>query len=593
MLKLPHNNLIELPVKFPDPVVREARKMEFRDELFEDRKEVTGFTLDAADSPDLDDAIWMEPTEFGGWRILVTISDVDSLVRKDSYVNVEALSRVHSHYFPERKDNGKTIPKYVIPMLPKVLSENRLSLLEGKPRPTMSVEMEIGRDLKLISIKAFESYIKSAKRLGLREYGDRKIIGDPGLPLRDYYQMARVLNKKRWSEQSLAFQELGEGIMTDEEGMVREGSLSASSLIVQEFMVLTNFAVAQLLQEERQPTPFRNHVPVRSSPPTREQIILEIERNPDYLTLIDNIRDTYRKALGGAVYEPQASGHFGLGLPTYTHFTSPIRRYADILVHRVVKALLKGESPPYSAEDMKDLCHYINQRSRRLATLRANYEGRNSLANYRNFGHLLSREKTRGPDFVERLLNYLKINRIGNACFEFTASAGMNIEVTCQASVRYQRIRQIVSFTARADKNTVKNEAARLLLKKMRSLENESPPVLRKKSNGEFNPEHDSTTKENSPVQELYRFCEDAHYPVPTIHYEIWNGSRRPGEEHANYRCHCRISEAMTVIGTGESRLAAKIDGATKLLNYLKSNPYISRQSVLPPAREEETDETD
>jgi len=576
MLKLPHNNLTVLPGKFPETVDREARNSIFRDELFRDRKEVTGFTLDAADSPDLDDAIWLQPNEYGGWRVLVSISDVDALVRKDSYLDVEALSRLHSHYFPEKKDNGRSRPKMVIPMLPKVLSENRLSLLEGKPRPTMTVEMEIGPQLNLISIKAYESYIKSARRLGLREYGDRKIIGDPGLPLRDYYQMARKLNCKRWSEQSLAFQELGEGISTDEEGMVREGSLSASSLIVQEFMVLTNYAVAQLLQEENQSAPFRNHQPVRASPPTREQIILEIERNPDYLTLIDNIRDTYRKALGGAIYEDKSSGHFGLGLPTYTHFTSPLRRYADLLVHRVVKALLHGEKPPYTARDMKSLCHYINQRSRRLATLRSNYEGRNSLNNYRSYGHLLAREKEKTPDFVEKLLDYLKTNRIGNASFEFTASPGMNIEVTCQASVRLQRIRHSVSFTARADKQTVKNEAARLLLKKVRLL-SESLPPPKKKNTSTSRLDMEFPANDHGSVPELYEYCDHSGFATPTFHYEIWNGGLRP------IACQCRISESMAVAGYGESRLAAKTEAAAKMLNYLTSGEHISRQSVVPP----------
>jgi hypothetical protein len=576
MLKLPHNNLTELPVRFPDTVENEARRLVFRDELFQDRKEVPGFTVDASDSLDLDDAIWMESSGYGGWKILVSISDVDALVKKESYVDVEALSRVHSHYFPEKKDNGKSLPKYVIPMLPRVLSENRLSLLEGKPRPTMTVEMEIGPDLKLISVKIYESYLKSSKKLGLREYADRKIIGDPGLPLRNYHQMARALNQKRWSEHGLAFQELREGISTDEEGMVREGSLSASSLIVQEFMVLTNFAVAQLLEGEGLVAPFRNHVPVRKSPPTREQIIREIERNPDYLTLIDNIRDTYRKALGGAVYEHKAAGHFGLGLTTYAHFTSPLRRYADLLVHRIVKSLLQGERPPYSARDMKALCNHINQRSRRLATLRSNHEGRNSLANYRNYVHLLSHEKNRSPDYVERLLDYLKMNRIGNAVFEFTASAGMNIEVTCQASVRYQRIRRSVSFTARKAKREVKNEAARLLLKQVKQLVLDEPPIPKKKTNVRIGEDGELPANDHGYVPELYELCERSGYAIPTFHYEIWNGGLRP------IACHCRISESLAVVGFGESRLAAKVEAASKMLHYLTSNQPISRQSTRP-----------
>lgn len=152
MLKLPSNNLTELPGKFPEPVENEARSAELKDKVFRDRVRVKGFTIDDIDSPDLDDAIWLEKTE-SSWHVQVSISDVDTLVSRDSYTDVEALSRVHTHYFPPKETETKVLPKYSIPMLPRVLSENRLSLREGAPRPTMTVDITLSPELKLLGVK--------------------------------------------------------------------------------------------------------------------------------------------------------------------------------------------------------------------------------------------------------------------------------------------------------------------------------------------------------------------------------------------------------------------------------------------------------
>lgn len=576
MLKLPGDNLTEFPGRFPEQVEQQAQRLakniDFRDELFEDREEVSGFTLDAADSPDLDDAIWLRQTA-QGWLIQVTISDVDALIKKDSYIDIEALSRVTSHYFPEKTNGaGRILPKQIIPMLPKVLSENKLSLLQGKLRPTLTAEIHLSPNLQILSLKVKKTYLRSARRLGLREYGGQKIISDPGLPLRDYYQMAKALNRKRWSEESLAFQEIRDGVSTDEDGRVGEGSISAASLIVQEFMVLANQAVAQLMKDQQLAVPFRNHQPARHSPPTRLQIIREIEKARDYLVLVDNIRAIYNKFLSSAVYEPESKGHFGLGLTSYLHFTSPIRRYADLVVHRAVKALIDGEAPPYSQSDMSRLCHHLNQRQRRLATLRATRDGTNSLNNYRVYGHLLQHDLQKQPDYMENLLAYLWDNRIGNAYFEFTASDGINIELKCRASVRYQRLLHQVTVTARTDKLTVKNEAARLLLKEIRKLVAQGPAILP----SALKPKR-ASAEIPGVIANLYNFCEQRGFDRPSFHYEAWNGGALP------LSCHCQIDESLSVIGYGDSRIEAKTEAATKLLTYLQSGQHITPRRSLPP----------
>lgn len=557
MLQLPIGNLMEFPGEFPEPIERSAQKLQLRDELFFDRREVEGFTIDSIDSPDLDDAVWMHEDE-NGWVIKISISDVDSLVRQDSYIDIEALSRTTSHYFPKNEKH----PAQIIPMLPRILSEKRLSLLEGEIRPTLTVEVAIDKQTKMRSVKVYKSFLRSNKRLGLREYGDKKIIGDPGLPLRDYYEMAKLLNQKRWAEQSFAFQEIRDGLRTDEDGQVQEGSVSASALIVQEFMVLANSAVAELLLDQGLSAPFRNHVQARHTNPTKRQIIDEIERNQDYLSLVDGLRSIYGKALSSAVYEHKNEGHYGLGLPAYLHFTSPIRRYADLVVHRVIKALLDGEDSPYTDEDLEKLCNYLNQRQRRLATLRANLSGTDSLKNYQRHAHVLHSEKKQ-PEHLDSLLDYLRENRIGSAVFEFTATSGVNLQLTCKASIRFQRKLHSVVFTEKVDKRTAKNEASLMLLEKLKQLvssHQKSTDNLRKNDDLER-----ATGQNESLLSNLYDYCQKYFIPRPTFHYESWNGGPRP------ITCICRIDDTRTVSGYGESRIKAKRSAAQKMLDYLKA----------------------
>ncbi len=607
MLDLPKDNPRELPsAEFAPEIEREAQMAVLRSQQIDERIPVQGFTLDAMESKDLDDAIWLERSN-GEWRVLVTISDVDALVPMGSLLDREAVTRVTSHYFPERSRDGKVEPKYVIPMLPTILSEKHLSLQEGESRLTLTVEMLLTGDFRPISADIKRTRLVSAKKLGLSEYGDRKIIGDPGLPLRDYYHMAKGLNHKRWSDPGWAYQELKNGISTNEDGMVREGSLSAASLIVQEFMVLTNQAVAELLNRENLAAPFRNHLPARNSPPTKAQIRAEIERNSDYRKLVDDLRATYQKLLGSALYEAAPAGHFGLGIPAYTHFTSPIRRYADLVIHRIVKAHLSGAKSPYTPEEIQQLCLYLNKRNRDLATIRAHQERRHSLKNYRQFGHLLPKEKEDGPDYMESLLTYLRDNRIGNAFFEYSCSEGFLIQLSCKASVRFQRIRHVVEVTARAALQDVKNEAARLLLEKIQELMEANPPEQKKK---DLKYQKSPESPETGPgvVARLYQYCEEHGFPVPSIYYESWNGGLFYNKETGEYSvarepgcekppdgeemdqnlvpivCHCDISASLTMDGFGRNRQTAKEEAARKMLDYLQSGQPIPRQSIVPPA---------
>jgi hypothetical protein len=332
-------------------------------------------------------------------------------------------------------------------------------------------------------------------------------------------------------------------------------------------MILANRAVAIYFQEHSLAAPFRIHTPSEGAAPTRRQIIEEVERTSDYLALVDNLRSIFSKHLSAATYSPSPDQHFGLGLPAYLHFTSPIRRYADLINHRIAKAIIVGEKPPYSNEEMQQLCQYMNERSRRFLTLRSIKSGKHSFHNYHN-SVIPTRPNSEKPvdQEVDHLMKYLSKRRIGNPVFEFSAKPGINIRLTCKVAVRFQKTRYVAEFSAYADKATVKNNAARRLLKIIKPLyqsfkkeKSEKTPAFFQKKIKRLNPENEK------PVVRLYQYCREHNLPSPKYHYEIWNGGMM------KITCHCSITGELAVSGHGDYRAESKHDAAQKLLNYLLS----------------------
>ena len=559
-LFLPERNLVALPSqKFPIEAEKIAKALDFKPELFEDREAVSGFTVDDAASPDLDDAIHLQET-LEGWRADITISDVDSLVSKDSYLDKTALDRVATQYFGDIK--GK---KVAIPMLPKVLSEYRLSLHEEQLRPTMTVRVWLSKDCSVHKVALIKSCLRSSRRMAHSDYHGAKIVGDPGLPMNTYLQFAKQLAARRWSQGSIGMQSLRPGFNTDEEGMIRQGSVSAANQIVQEFMILANTSVAKFFQEYQQSAPFRVHLAVDAHTPTRRQIIEEVERNTDYLSLMDNLRFIYNKYLCGALYQPETGEHFGLGVDAYLHFTSPIRRYVDLVNHRIAKALIDDTEPPYSKEEIAQICDYLNVRLRRIQTLRSIKSGKHSFHNYRQSvapNSSRTAEKSINVD-LDGLFAFQSANRIGNITFEFKAKPGINIELTCTASARYQGIRYSEIFSARTDKMTVKNEAARRLHKRLRQVISEQVSTEHQKKM----PDNVPLIPKTTAAGQLVDYCRENGLPIPGFHYEIWGGGVMP------ITCFCRLTEEKIVSGYGPNSKLAKSAAAEKMLDYLKANP--------------------
>ncbi|MFQ5915400.1 MAG: ribonuclease R [Nitrospinota bacterium] len=368
--------------EFPEEVVREAGALaepgaeDFRGR--EDLRDLLTFTIDGETARDFDDAVSLEVLPCGGCRLGVHIADVGYYVTDGSALDKEARHRGTSAYFPGR----------AIPMLPPALSENVCSLVPGKERLTLTVFLDYDPEGVLTGVQFAETVIRSRARLtysGVSSFLDgepaafskdnfppdvcppERYEEIPGLEetLREMARLARRLRERRLSEGGLDFDIPEAEVLVDAEGRVT-GVLRAprtvSHQIIEDFMLAANRAVAERLagselEEEERPGMFRVHEPpdpqklkdaslplrnLRFRVPglesgTQEALRLALEgsRGETEEALVNMI---LLRAMKLARYDSANLGHFGLGFTHYTHFTSPIRRYPDLLVHRLVRA---------------------------------------------------------------------------------------------------------------------------------------------------------------------------------------------------------------------------------------------------------------
>ena len=323
-------------------------------ELWRNRREAQGLTIDAATARDLDDALWLTST---GHQVLVqvTISDVAALVPPRSPVDQEALRRVSTRYFSHR----------TVSMLPRPLVDGRLSLVAGERRPTLTISIPLQADLEAGLPQIERTSLVSRRRLTYAEADEllRDRSGWEGHLLRECAAVAQGLLEKRRSRGALALYDLPRGLATSEEGLVRalrpdEAHLSA--LIVREFMLLANAAVALYLAERRIPILYRNHTATVMAP-EREALVRDLAQavaRPDLFDL-ERVNQRLRLILNRATYDPTVQGHYGLNLAAYTHITSPIRRYADLVNQRILAAVVTGGAPPYSLKQLRAIAGHI------------------------------------------------------------------------------------------------------------------------------------------------------------------------------------------------------------------------------------------
>jgi ribonuclease R len=347
--------------EFPKKVEEEAEVVAGRDPG--ERRELRDLptvTIDGADANDFDDAISVEHLE-GGYRVWVHIADVTHYVEPGSHLDRQAAYRANSVY----------LPGTVAPMLPERLSNDVCSLKPGVERATVTVEMEVSEDGETKSAVAFRSRIVSDARLtykGVDAFlrGERE-VEQPDL-VRAAYELSRRLKTRAARRGKLELGGKEPEYEVDESGVpVRAGvrrSTPARDLI-EELMVLANESVAKLLSRGPGGV-FRVHE--RPDAESLEQLQerlevvgMQVEPTPENLGTIsqmaksDAVNYLILRSIPRALYSPSDTGHYGLALKNYAHFTSPIRRYADVLVHRA----LLGEEPP---EDLAGVATHISER---------------------------------------------------------------------------------------------------------------------------------------------------------------------------------------------------------------------------------------
>lgn len=331
---------------FSKPVLEEAETISLPTSIHQ-RPQVPGITIDGAHSRDLDDAIWIEEKDHLT-TLSVHIADVSELVQPGSLIDQEARIRIQTLYF---RHNNK-------PMLPRCLSEDKLSLLEQQLRPTITLEITLNQSAEIQHVEVYESRLISHKRFTY-EQADKALL-DISLPdslfLYRCWQWAEQLYQKRIQSKNFDGLTLPEGYYLDENGTLLSTDFTRyqSYLIIQEFMILANTAIAQWLVQHNIPAIYRNHTHRAIGPEQTHQFEALVNAQSE-----EDIRRVLMSWLNPAVYGPEPLGHFALNLSAYCHFTSPIRRYPDLINHRMVKAHLQGQSYPYSSEEIQELSQHI------------------------------------------------------------------------------------------------------------------------------------------------------------------------------------------------------------------------------------------
>jgi ribonuclease R len=359
-----------LPTSFPADV--EAEVGALSDDLSEkdfigrdDFRKRNTITIDPRTARDFDDAIDVEILPDGTFQLGVHIADVSHFVVPDSPMDIEARYRGTSVYFPDR----------VLPMLPEKVSNHLCSLNPGTDRLALSVMMHVSKSGEVLDYSFHKSIIHSKERM-VYEDVQRVLEGDRMLEqrytqvvpfIRNIARLAQIIQKRRQARGAIDF-DLPEPLLTyDEEGMVTGIAKSVrlfSHRIVEEFMILANEVVAHHLEENDVPSLYRVHEepdptkvqdfgeivsgfglkfqPKHIEPMEFQKFISSIEKRPEERMLSYLMLRSFKQAR----YSEENIGHFGLASDSYTHFTSPIRRYPDLIVHRVLKAAIARKKEP-------------------------------------------------------------------------------------------------------------------------------------------------------------------------------------------------------------------------------------------------------
>jgi ribonuclease R len=345
-----------IPDSFADEALDEAERVA-KQPLGEGREDLTHLpivAIDPADARDHDDAVWAAPDDdpgnAGGWKAVVVIADVSFYVRPGSPIDREARRRGNSVYFPDR----------VVPMLPEILSAEVCSLKTGEDRAALACHLQVGKDGQLKGWRFIRAVVRIAANIAYED-AQAAIDGQLDHPLTDtalkpLWGCWQALAKARAAREPLDLDLPERRVVLDEKGRIMSVAprerLDAHRLI-EDYMIAANVAAAKALEAKKAPVMYRVH-----EPPSREKLLglkdyLEtygvklalgqVIRPATFNHILNKIGEVdFRpqvmeqilRTQTQAYYAPANHGHFGLALGSYAHFTSPIRRYADLLVHR-------------------------------------------------------------------------------------------------------------------------------------------------------------------------------------------------------------------------------------------------------------------
>ena len=353
-----------IPHVFPEAVLEEATKaadLSLSESHREDLRAIPIVAIDPADARDHDDAIWAEPDDSpdnpGGFRAIVAIADVSHYVRPGGALDREARKRGNSVYFPDR----------VVPMLPEILSADVCSLKQDEDRAAMACHLRIGASGKLLDFRFSRAIVRIAHNIAYENAQASVDGGDAPEYLTNLWAAWSALAAARDAREPLNLDLPERRVVLDEQGKIAEIAVRErldAHRVVEDFMIAANVAAAKSLETKASPVVYRIH-----EPPSREKLITL----RDYLKTIGkslalgqvitpaifnraltDVEDEAERALlteavlrsqTQAYYGPANAGHFGLSLGSYAHFTSPIRRYADLLVHRALVDGFQLEQP--------------------------------------------------------------------------------------------------------------------------------------------------------------------------------------------------------------------------------------------------------
>ncbi len=358
-----------LPNTWPEPVLQEIKK--FSDTVPSkaksgrlDIREFPLVTIDGEDAKDFDDAVYCEARPNGGFKLYVAIADVSYYVRTGSALDKEAQERGNSVYFP-----GK-----VIPMLPEVLSNGLCSLNPEVDRLCMVCVMSLDKLGKMTRYEFHEGIMRSHARLTYTKVA--ALLEGSNVKLREtyaeiyphveqLYKLYRVLQEAREQRGAIEFETIETRIIFGKDGKINRIEpvvRNDAHRLIEECMLSANVACARFLKKHKLPALYRNHegppeekladlrtflselgLPLgggkEPTPLDYAKLLRSVQKRPD----ANIIQMVLLRSLSQAVYSKDNLGHFGLAYPAYCHFTSPIRRYPDLLVHRQVRMVLKGE----------------------------------------------------------------------------------------------------------------------------------------------------------------------------------------------------------------------------------------------------------